>query len=81
MSSRLERKMNERKVAKEERKDKIKYSLKDRVEEFRLNREGKTNRKRSDVHSRYRKVDRMLTLSIIIVLILLVIVWLYILFI
>lgn len=81
MSSRTERKMKERKVARKERKDNIKHSFKDRIEEFRLNREGKTKRKRSDVHSRYRKTDRMLTLSIVIVLILLVIVWLYILFI
>lgn len=81
MSSRTERKMKERKDARKKRKDNLKHSFKDRIEEFRLNREGKTKRKRSDVHSRYRKVDRMLTLSIIIVLILLVIVWLYILFI
>lgn len=81
MSSRTDRKTEEREMAKQERKDKIKYSLKDRVEEFRLNREGKTKRKRSDVHSRYRKVDRMLTLFIVIVFIVLVIVWLYILFI
>lgn len=81
MSSRTERKMKERQDFKEERKKNIKRSLKDRVEEFKLNRQGKTKRKRSDVQMRYRRVDRVLTLSIIIVLILLVIVWLYILFI
>ena len=81
MSSRTERKMKERQDFKEERKKNIKRSLKDRVEEFKLIRQGKTKRKRSDVQMRYRRVDRVLTLSIIIVLILLVIVWLYILFI
>ena len=81
MSSRTDRKSEEREMAKQERKDKIKYSLNDRVEEFKLNREGKTKRKRSDVHSRYRQVDRMLTIFIVIVFILLVIAWLYILFI
>ena len=74
MSSRTDRKTEEREMAKQERKDKIKYSLKDRVEEFRLNREGKTKRKRSDVHSRYRQVDRMLTLFIVIFFIVFVIV-------
>lgn len=81
MSSRTDRRMKEREMVKQERKAKIKYSLKNRIEEFKLNRQGKTKRKRSDVHSRYRKVDQMLTLFIVIVSILLVIVWLYILFI
>ncbi len=52
----------------------------DRYEEFKLNREGKTKRKRIDVMSRYRKVDRTLTALIVIVSLLLIISWVIILF-
>lgn len=80
MSSRTERKLKEREIEKQERKEKIQYSVKDRWEEFKLNRQGKTKRKRSDVQSQYRRVDRILTLLIVITIIALIIVWLYILF-
>lgn len=80
MSSRTERKLKEREIEKQERKEKIQYSVKNRWEEFKLNRQGKTKRKRSDVQSQYRRVDRILTLLIVITIIALIIVWLYILF-
>ena len=54
--------------------------MKERWEEFKLNRQGKTKRKRSEVHQKYRRVDRILTLLIVITLVALVIVWLFILF-
>ena len=80
MSSRKERKREEREIKKQMRKEKIKYTIKERWEEFKLNRQGKTKRKRSEVHQKYRRVDRILTLLIFITLIALVIVWLFILF-
>lgn len=81
MSSRSERKHEEREARKQERKARRKNTIKDRIEEFKLNRKGKTKRKRTDVMSRYRKVDRTLTLLIAIVTLLLVITWIYIFFI
>lgn len=81
MSSRSERKRAERDARNRERKAQRKNSIKNRIEEFKLNRQGKTKRKRTDVMTRYRKTDRTLTLLIAIVLLLLVITWIYILFI
>jgi len=81
MSLRSNRKKEERKRERQERKDKRKNSIKDRIEEFKLNRQGKTKRKRSDVMSRHRKTGRILTLLIVIVGLLLLIVWGFILFI
>ena len=79
--SRLERKKAERIQRREEFKEKNKRSIKSRIEEFKLNRQGKTNKKRADVMERYRRVDRTLTLLILIVLLLLIITWIIILFI
>lgn len=79
--SRLERKKAERVQRREEFKEKKKSSIKSRIEEFKLNRQGKTNKKRTDVMERYRRVDRTLTLLISIVVLLLIIVWVFILFI
>lgn len=79
--SRLERKKAERVQRREEFKEKKKSSIKSRIEEFKLNRQGKTNKKRTDVMERYRRVDRTLTLLISIVVLLLIIVWVIILFI
>ncbi|HZK23212.1 MAG TPA: hypothetical protein VFC62_03815 [Atopostipes sp.] len=79
--SRLERKKAERIQRREEFKEKNKRSIKSRIEEFKLNRQGKTNKKRADVMERYRRVDRTLTLLILIVLLLLIITWVIILFI
>lgn len=79
--SRLERKKSERIQRREEFKEKNKRSIKSRIEEFKLNRQGKTNKKRADVMERYRRVDRTLTLLILIVLLLLIITWVIILFI
>lgn len=81
MNMRSERKQKERLREKDERKAKAKQSFKSRIEEFKLNREGKTKKKRSDVHARYRHIDRILTLLILIVLLLLIITWIIILFI
>lgn len=58
----------------------IKDKLIDSYEEFKLNREGKTKRKRIDVKSRYRKIDRNLTALIIILALLLTISWIIVLF-
>ena len=58
----------------------IKESIGDRYEEFKLNREGKTKRKRVNVKARHRKVDRTLTALIIIVSLLLAITWVIVLF-
>lgn len=80
MSSRTERKKRERERLRQERKETTKKRLKDRIEEFKLNRQGKTKRRRSDVMSRYRKIDRTLTALIIIVGLLLLITWVIILF-
>lgn len=79
--SRLERKNAERIQRREEFKEKKKYSIKTRIEEFKLNRQGKTNKKRTDVMERYRRVDRTLTMLILIVFLLLIITWVIILFI
>ncbi|HLR91917.1 MAG TPA: hypothetical protein VK048_02555 [Atopostipes sp.] len=80
MSSRSERKKAERERKKAARKARVKRSIKDRIEEFKLNREGKTKRKRSDVMGRHRRIDRILTALIIIVALLLIITWVIILF-
>lgn len=80
MVSRSSRKKNERKEQKYQTKKTIKNKLINRYEEYKLNREGKTKRKRIDVMSRYRKVDRILTALIVIVSLLLIISWVIILF-
>lgn len=81
MSSRSERKKEEREQRKRDRRENRKNSIKDRVEEFKLNRQGKTKKRRTDVMSKHRKTSKRLTLLISIVVLLLVIVWIYILFI
>lgn len=58
----------------------MKVKILDRFEEFKLNREGKTKRKRVDVKSRYRKRSKQLTALIIIIGLLLVISWVVVLF-
>lgn len=78
---RSDRKQEEHLQNKIERKEKVKKSFHDRMEEFKLNRQGKTMRKRSDVQGRYRRIDRILSLLILIVLLLLIIVWVIILYI
>jgi hypothetical protein len=78
--SRSDRKKYERERKKAKRKEKVKMSIKDRIEEFKLNRQGKTKRKRAEVMSRYRKTDRILTALIAIVVLLLIITWVIILF-
>lgn len=80
MGSRSNRKKNDRKELRSQAKNKVKDKIIDRYEEFKLNREGKTKRKRIDVMSRYRKVDRTLTALIVIVSLLLIISWVIILF-
>lgn len=60
--------------------NRVKNDITDRYEEFKLNREGKTKRKRTDVKARYRKVDQSLTAMIVIVSLLLAITWVIILF-
>lgn len=79
--SRTERKRVEREQRRQEKIEKRKNSIKGRIEEFKLNREGKTKKKRSAVMDRYRRVDRVLTLLIAIVILLLIITWIIILFI
>lgn len=79
--SRSERKKAERAQRRQEFKEEKKNSFKARIEEFKLNRQGKTNKKRSDVMDRYRRVDRTLNLLIAIVVLLLIITWVIILFI
>lgn len=79
--SRSERKKAERKERRQQFREEKKHSLKKRMEEFKLNRQGKTNKKRSDVMERYRRVDRTLNLLIAIAALLLVIIWIIILFI
>lgn len=81
MSSRAERKRAERERRKQEARQKRRNSWKERIEEFKLNRQGKTKRRRSDVMSRHRRTDRILTLLIAIVTLLLIIAWVFILFI
>lgn len=78
--SRSNRKQNERKELRSQTKVTVKDKIMSRYEEFKLNREGKTKRKRTDVMSRYRKIDRTLTALIIIVSLLLIISWIVILF-
>src|SRR5699024_12791782 len=78
--SRTERKKYEREQKRMERKENVKRSIKDRVEEFKLNRQGKTKRKRTEVMGRYRRTERILTALIAIVLLLLIITWIVILF-
>ncbi len=78
--SRIDRKREEREQEKIERKEGFKNKLTDRVEEFKLNREGKTKRKRSDVMGKYRRTSRMLSIFILIVLLLFIITWVIILF-
>ena len=80
MESRSNRKKNERKELRSQTRKKVKYKITDWYEEFKLNREGKTKRKRIDVMARYRKIDRTLTALIVIVGLLLVISWVIILF-
>lgn len=80
MRSRSNRKKNERKPLRSQTKKKAKHKIIDWYEEFKLNREGKTKRKRAEVMSRYRKVDRTLTALIIIISLLLAISWVVILF-
>lgn len=80
MSSRSERKRAERERLKLERREQRKNSIKDRIEEFKLNRQGKTKRKRQNVMARHRKIGRTLTTLIVIVALLLVIAWVLILF-
>lgn len=80
MSSRSDRKKYERKQKIAARKESIKIRVKDRIEEFKLNREGKTNRKRSDVMGQYRRTNRTLNALILITLLLLVITWIIILY-
>lgn len=80
MGSRANRKKNDRQQLRSQTRKKTKAKISDRYEEFKLNREGKTKRKRTDVMSRYRKVDRTLTAMIVIVSLLLIISWVIILF-
>lgn len=80
MGSRSERKQNEKIQLRSQTRQKTKDKFLDWYEEFKLNREGKTKRKRLDVKSRYRKIDRTLTALIIIVSLLLLISWVIILF-
>ena len=81
MSSRSERKREEIEERQQKRRESRKSIIKDRIEEFKLNRQGKTKKKRSDVMSKHRKTSKRLTLLISILILLLVIVWVYILFI
>lgn len=81
MNMRTDRRKEEDELKKQERKDKAKSAIQSRIEEFKLNREGKTKKKRSDVQARYRRTDRILSLFILIVLLLLIITWVIILFI
>lgn len=80
MGSRSNRKKNERKLLRSQNRKKTKDKIIDWYEEFKLNREGKTKRKRTDVMLRYRKIDRTLTALIVIIILLLIISWVIILF-
>lgn len=80
MGSRSNRKNNERKLLRSQNRKKTKDKIIDWYEEFKLNREGKTKRKRTDVMLRYRKIDRTLTALIVIISLLLIISWVIILF-
>lgn len=81
MNLRSERRREEQEELKRERKEKVKSTFNSRIEEFKLNRQGKTKKKRSDVQARYRRTDRTLSLLILTVLLLLIITWVIILFI
>lgn len=78
--SRSERKKYERERQRTKRKENVQKSIKDRVEEFKLNRQGKTKRKRTEVMGRYRRTDRVLNALIAIVALLLIIAWVIILY-
>lgn len=78
---RSKRNQKKRQQEKDSQKKQAKNSFQNRIEEFKLNRQGKTNKRRSDVQGRYRRTDRILTLLIFIVLLLLIITWIIILFI
>lgn len=58
----------------------LKDKIKDHYEEFKLNRQGKTKRKRADVKSRHRKIAKTLTALIIIIGLLLAISWIVVLY-
>lgn len=78
--SRLDRKEYERKQEKVARKESLKKRLTDRMEEFKLNREGKTKKKRADVMGRYRRTNKTLNALILITLLLLIIAWVIVLY-
>ena len=78
--SRLDRKEYERKQEKVARKESLKKRLTDRMEEFKLNREGKTKKKRADVMGRYRQTNKTLNALILITLLLLIIAWVIVLY-
>ena len=50
------------------------------MEEFKLNREGKTKKKRADVMGRYRRTNKTLNALILITLLLLIIAWVIVLY-
>lgn len=79
-NSRTKRKELEKVENREQQKQKFKDQIKDRYEEFKLNRQGKTKRRRSEVMEKYRRLSRILTLLIVIMLLLLIIVWIWILY-
>lgn len=74
------RKEVERKERKTHFIKKTKNKMIDNYEEFKLNRDGKTKRRRADVKSRYRRLDKNLTALIIILTLLLAITWIVVLF-
>lgn len=78
--SRLDRKKYERQQEKEARKKSLKKRITDRIEEFKLNREGKTKKKRADVMGRYRQTNKTLNALILITFLLLVIAWVIVLY-
>lgn len=80
MSSRSDRKKYEREQDRKNRKENFKKSMTDRIEEFKLNREGKTKKKRTDVMGRYRRTNKTLNALIFITLLLLVIAWVIVLY-
>ena len=78
--SRLDRKKYERQQEKVARKESLKKRITDRIEEFKLNREGKTKKKRADVMGRYRQTNKTLNALILITLLLLIIAWVIVLY-
>lgn len=80
MSSRSDRKKYEREQDRKNRKENFKKRMTDRIEEFKLNREGKTKKKRTDVMGRYRRTNKTLNALIFITLLLLVIAWVIVLY-